>query len=270
MTEIQPEAGTPAQPAADGATSAWDQLAPGRRRQAARAAGVRVDDLRTLPEHMVPAWLRATEGEQRIPVAIAVLVAVALQWVLPARLALTPRWLLPSLEIALLVGLTALNPVRLNNRHPAGRVASMLLVASVTAANGVSAALLAYRLIRGTATEDPGVLLGTGLAIYMTNVIAFALWYWEFDRGGPFARANAEHAYPDFLFPQMSDPTNADPAWEPTFVDYLYLSFTNVTAFSPTDTLPMTRWAKLLMMLQSTISLIMVALVLARAVNILK
>ncbi|KJE22759.1 hypothetical protein FF36_02938 [Frankia torreyi] len=251
-------------------TSAWDRLSPIHLRQFARATGLAVGEVRRLPEHLVPAWLRPTDGERRLPVLLATVVAIALQWALPSRLTLTPRWLLPGLEIALLAGLTAVNPVRLTRKHPVERAASLLLAASVTTANGVSAALLAHRLVRGTAGEDPAVLLSTGAAIYLTNIIAFALWYWEFDRGGPFARAQSERQYPDLLFPQMSDPANADPRWEPTFVDYLFVAFTNSTAFSPTDTMPMTRWAKLMMMAQSTISIIVVALVLARAVNILR
>ena len=110
----------------------------------------------------------------------------------------------------------------------------------------------------------------TGGAIWLTNVIVFALWYWEVDRGGPAARANARKTHPDFLFAQMSSPELVDKDWEPTFVDYLFLSFTNATAFSPTDVLPLTRWAKLTMMLQSAVSLSTVALVIARAVNILR
>ena len=88
--------------------------------------------------------------------------------------------------------------------------------------------------------------------------------------GGPFARREGERPYPDFLFPQMTDPTNAKPGWRPTFVDYLYVSFTNVVAFSPTDTMPMARWAKLMMTVQALVSLSTVALVLARAVNVLR
>jgi uncharacterized membrane protein len=247
-----------------------DRLPPMRRRWLARTLGVAVDELGDLPAHLLPAWLRPTPGERRWPVAVAVVVAIVLQWLLPSRLALTPRWLLPGLEIALLVGLIILNPVRLTREVRAARVASLAMVAAVTAANGVSAGLLAYRLVHGTATDDPAVLLATGGAVYLTNIIAFALWYWELDRGGPFARAAARTAYPDFLFPQMSDPSTADPAWEPLFADYLYVSFTNTVAFSPTDTMPLTRWAKLLMMLQSVVALSLVALVLAHAVNVLK
>src|SRR5262249_30666424 len=133
-----------------------------------------------------------------------------------------------------------------------------------------SAGRLAYGLIRGfIAPNDAIALLLNAGAVWFTSVIVFALWYWEFDRGGPAARANARRPYPDFLFPQMASPEVAPPDWEPTFVDYLYLSFTNTTAFSPTDTMPLSRWAKLAMFVQSGASLVLVALVVARAVNIL-
>jgi uncharacterized membrane protein len=104
----------------------------------------------------------------------------------------------------------------------------------------------------------------------VTNVIVFALWYWEWDRGGPLARAHGQHQYADFLFAQMQSPETASPDWEPMFLDYLYLSFTNSTAFSPTDVLPLSRWAKMLMMGQSSVSLVTVVLVVARAVNTLR
>jgi hypothetical protein len=103
----------------------------------------------------------------------------------------------------------------------------------------------------------------------LTNVIVFALWYWELDRGGPASRAAARRIHPDFLFPQMSVPDLVHPDWEPAFVDYLFLAFTNATAFSPTDTMPLSRWAKMAMMVQASISVVVVALVIARAVNIL-
>jgi uncharacterized membrane protein len=103
----------------------------------------------------------------------------------------------------------------------------------------------------------------------LTNVIVFALWFWEMDRGGPAARALARKVHPDFLFSQMTVPDLVNLDWEPGFVDYLYLSFTNATAFSPTDTLPLSRWAKLTMMAESTVSFVTVALIVARAVNVL-
>jgi uncharacterized membrane protein len=139
-------------------------------------------------------------------------------------------------------------------------------------ANVISAGLLITQLLSGASSNDPHRLIGSGAAIYATNIIAFAVWYWELDREGPVARAQGKHQHTDFLFPQMTlqDPTIARSDWEPTFVDYLYLSFTNATAFSPTDTLPLSRWAKLLMLVQSAVALSAVGLVIARAVNVLR
>jgi hypothetical protein len=139
---------------------------------------------------------------------------------------------------------------------------------------GIATAWSVFRLvaglINGTLSNDPPVLLGSGAAIWLTNVTVFALWFWELDRGGPAARAHAREQLPDFLFVQMQNPELSPADWEPEFLDYLYLSFTNATAFSPTDVMPMTRWAKTLMMAESALSLITAALVIARAVNVLK
>jgi len=219
---------------------------------------------------VAPAWRRVTRGEPRLPVTIAVGVAIALQLALPARVADHPRWLLPGIAVLLLIGLVAANPRRIDRRSPRLRAASLLLIAVMSAANAASVARLIIDLLRGQGNHNPTTLLLTGAAVWLTNMIVFALWYWEFDRGGPVARALAPRPYPDFLFPQMTSPELAPEHWTPQFVDYLYLSFTNATAFSPTDVMPMSRWAKLTMMIQSAISLIVVVLVIARAVNILK
>ncbi|MCU7722627.1 DUF1345 domain-containing protein [Actinoplanes sp. KI2] len=216
-----------------------------------------------------PAWLRPTAGEPRWPVAIAVMVAIGLQLSVPSRLAIKPQWLLPVLEAAILALLIVANPRRISTRHRWVRPLSLILVGLATLANVYSAARLVLNLVHGKEGERAGPLLVIGGAVWLTNVIVFALWYWEFDRGGPAARANATKRYPDFQFTQMAMSDDIHLDWEPTFVDYLYLSFTNATAFSPTDTVPMTRWAKLLMLTQSCVSLATVALVIARAVNIL-
>ncbi|WUX59779.1 hypothetical protein OG522_12005 [Streptomyces sp. NBC_01431] len=218
----------------------------------------------------LPAWLRVTRGEPRWASTAAVLTAVGLQWALPERLSIHPVWLLPALELALVVALIAANPVRIERASRLYRPAGLALIACISAANGWSAVRLVVGLARGAEGTDASALLVTGGAIWLTNVIAFALWYWEWDRGGPLARVQATRTYPDFLFPQMQSPELAPPHWEPAFPDYLYLSFTNATAFSPTDVMPLNRWAKMLMMLQSAISLLTVVLVVARAVNILK
>jgi uncharacterized membrane protein len=196
--------------------------------------------------------------------------ALAMQATLPRHLILGPRWLLPSLGGALLVALIVANPGRINRTSTILRGSSLALIATISLANGWSAGRLVYGLVTTTEKSDPAHLLLSGAAIWLTNVIAFALWYWEFDRGGPVARMLGLNHFPDFLFPQMENPELAPPDWEPRFVDYLYVSFTNGTAFSPTDVMPLSRWAKLTMLAQSAISLMTVALVVARAVNILK
>jgi uncharacterized membrane protein len=218
----------------------------------------------------VPAWRRVTEGEGRWPVAAAMVVAVLLQLALPDHLTLVSHYLLPSLELVLLVGLVIANPYRFNRESTLLRTASLCLCGLLMLANGWSAARLTLELVAGRAGEDAAPLLSTGAAIWLTNVIAFAFWFWEFDRGGPAARTFGRRRHPDFLFVQMQSPDMAPPDWEPTFVDYLYLSFTNATAFSPTDVMPLSRWAKLTMLVQSAVSLVTVALVIARAVNVLK
>ena len=124
-------------------------------------------------------------------------------------------------------------------------------------------------LLHGNNGDDPVPLLATGANIWITNVIIFAIWYWELDRGGPAARAAGTDPHPDFLFPQMSDTSGIYREWEPQFTDYAYVSFTNATAFSPTDTLPLKPWAKLMMMAQSAISLVIGIMIISRAINVL-
>jgi uncharacterized membrane protein len=221
-------------------------------------------------ERIVPLLKEATAGEHRLPVAAAVAVAIGLQIGLPNRLTFHPTWLLPSLEVALLIGLVAANPYRIERESRALRTTSLLLIAVISIDNIWSAGRLVDGLINSTLGSGAGPLLASGASIYLTNIIVFALWYWEVDRGGPVARLQARNPYPDFLFPQMADLNLAPPGWAPTIVDYLYLSFTNATAFSPTDVMPLSRLAKSLMAVQAVVSLGVVALVVARAVNILK
>lgn len=143
-----------------------------------------------------PAWRRLTAAEQRWPTAVAIAVAIALQLVLPDRLILEPRWALPGVEIALLAALTAVNPLRLTRTHPALRLGGLALVATVTAANAASAVLLVDRLLHGRGGSSAAALIGSGAAIYATNIIAFGLWYRELDRSGPGARARGDHERP--------------------------------------------------------------------------
>ncbi|MGH4007224.1 MAG: hypothetical protein ACRDTH_03475 [Pseudonocardiaceae bacterium] len=151
------------------------------------------------------------------------------------------------------------------------RATYLTLTGLLSLVNIWSTTRLALGLVHeGGAEPDAGALLGPGAAIWLTNIIVFGLWYWQFDRGGPAARAHARKVVPDFQFVQMQNPEPAGRDWKPEFIDYLYLSYTNATSFSPTDVMPLSRWAKLTMLAQSLISLITMALVIARAVNILK
>jgi hypothetical protein len=234
-----------------------------------------IEKLSQTPIHE-PAWLRRTTEEPRFPVVLAVLVAIWLQAVVPHQLALHPWWLLPSLELLILVAIIGFRQTSIDRRSKILRTLSLGLVVSASIATTWSAVELIRSLIHNTTAsatnplDAPGLLLRTGGAIWLTNIIVFALWYWDMDRGGPAARAAGTHSHTDFLFSQMTAPELVKKDWEPTFIDYLYLSFTNATAFSPTDTLPLSRWAKMVMMFQSAISLVTVALVVARAVNVIQ
>ena len=230
-------------------------------RRAARIAGD--------AEHHVPSWLRPGDPESRWPVLIAIVAVIVLQRAIPEQYTVVPRWPLIALEVALLVVLLVLNPVRLTRSTAIGKWTSLSLTAAITVDNTLSAAILDYRILTGQVSNSPELLLGSGAAILVTNVIAFGIWFWELDRGGPFARRAGAQPYPDFLFPQMTDPRNAKPDWRPMFVDYLYVSFTNSVAFSPTDTMPLSRWAKLMMTVQAIVATTTLALVIARAVNVL-
>lgn len=216
-----------------------------------------------------PAWQRPHGGEHRWPVALVIAGAIALQVLTPQQLAFDPRWLLPSLEGAILIGLVVVNPFRIDRESTVLRFASLVLVIAATLAVVWSTGRLVYVLAHGGDTGRPGAVLASGGLIWLTNVLVFALWYWLLDRGGPSARANADRDHPDFLFPQMTVPELAHGEWHPMFLDYLYVAFTNSTAFSPTDTMPLARWAKLAMMVQAGVSFLVVALVVARAVNAL-
>jgi uncharacterized membrane protein len=217
-----------------------------------------------------PVFRRFAEGESRIPVTIAIAIAIALQFFLHHRIANHPKWVLPVVALLLLIGIVAANPGRIDHQSRAIRGATLLLIAVMSLANMASGARLIIDLLRGEGIHDATDLLLAGGAIWATNVILFALWYWIFDRGGPVARLLVRDSYPDLLFPQMTSPELVPPEWKPDFFDYLYTSFTNATAFSPTDVMPMSRWAKLMMMLQSAVALTLAILVIARAVNVLK
>jgi len=195
------------------------------------------------------------------------LAAVILQTLLPDQFVAHPRYVLPAIELLALVALVISHPERMSRRTYGIRIASQLLLALVAANTAMSVGLLVHQITAGGQIPAIELLVG-GAEIWLTNTIVFALWYWEYDRGGPASRALGLADTPDLLFPQLTDPKLALD-WEPIVLDYLFVSYTNSTAFSPTDTLPLSRWAKVLFMLQSAISLVTVALIAARAVNIL-
>ena len=223
------------------------------------------------------AWGAPAHGEPRWPASLAVLAALALYITLPDRFQLPfgphslwpiERWLTPILEMALLLPLSLRAPRRYRNEPKWARIAAVALIAVVNLSNVISLGLLVDSLLHGSKASG-SQLFFAAIDIWLTNVLVFALWYWELDRGGPDERSSPQHREPDFLFPQMSTPGCAPQGWRPHFIDYLYVSFTNATAFSPTDTMPLTRWAKLLMLVQSLASLLTIAMVAARAVKIL-
>jgi uncharacterized membrane protein len=215
------------------------------------------------------AWGVAAKSEPRWPASLAVLLAAALNFALPARYAMGPGWLEGALVIVILIPLTLAAPRRVPDERRWQQLLAVALIAVVNLFNVSSLVLLIRQLVTDSKSITGSHLLVAALVIWVTNVIVFGLWYWEMDRGGPDERLKQSHAAPDFLFPQMITPGCSEGDWSPGFLDYVYVAFTNSTAFSPTDTYPLTPWAKALMTLQAVVSLIAIAIVASRAVNIL-
>jgi uncharacterized membrane protein len=209
-----------------------------------------------------------SRGESRWPVNLTVAAAITVQLMLSRDLSIQPSWLLPSVEAAILAALIAQDPTQRIQRRPRPLRLHLLLTTVLSVATIMVLWQLVDALIHGS-NLSPGRLLADALVVWLSSAVVFSLWYWELDGGGPSARSfGAGDAAPDFLFPQQASPDGAQ-SWRPLYVDYLYLSFTNQTAFSPTDTMPLARWAKGLMGVQATLSLVIAALVISRAVNIM-
>jgi uncharacterized membrane protein len=202
------------------------------------------------------------------PIQVTVLAAIGLQVGLPRRLTVGPAWLLPALEGVLLLGLSMATPRQLEHEHTARRRTAIALTAFVSAANIFSLVELTHLLLHHSVGNGRELII-SGMLIWLTNFLIFALWYWEVDRGGPGRRAAGHDGPPDFLFPQMADDRIHPRDWRPKFLDYLYVSLTNATAFSPTDTMPLTPTAKSFMGIQSLVSVVTIGLIVSRAVNIL-
>jgi uncharacterized membrane protein len=225
-------------------------------------------------------------GESPLWPTLAVLTAAALYATLPTRFISGPssagvfgaaRWIVPALTVLLLAPLALSVPKqrmlqsaaeRASALRLSRRIASIGVIALITVANAASIVLLVHLLVNGSKTQA-NLLLRAGIHMWVMNVLVFSLWYWQLDGGGPVERRVGSSREQDFLFPQQTMGQGAT-AWQPDFLDYLYVSYTNATAFSPTDAMPLTRWAKMLMLVQSAASLLLAIMVVSRAVNILK
>jgi hypothetical protein len=210
-------------------------------------------------------------GESRLPPAVALLVFmglnVALRVWLPNDAAVRVAWLVPAIEGALLVVLLASDPLSHARRARLLRPIALTLVVVLVVAALWATTLLVYDLVKGVGvTESPSRLLASGAVVWLGNNVAFALLYWLMDSGGPVARTRGAPPV-DFAFTQQMSPELASPGWRPLFLDYLHLGFTNATAFSPTDVMPLTHRAKYTMLVQATVALALFGLIVARAVN---
>jgi uncharacterized membrane protein len=230
-----------------------------------RVAAVGLADRIVRKQHL------AVHGEQRWPASLTVLILIVLPFLLPNRYGNGAlRWILLAFELGLLIAITLLDPGRIDRRSNEIRALSIALtVVLVLVALAATARLVAELLDGAPRLNSADTLLRTGGLVWLDTILTFALLYWELDGGGSAARRFNKRPYPDLAFPEQLNPAVAPPEWQPIFVDYLYLGFTNAVAFSPTDVMPLARWAKMLMTLQSLTSIVILTLVIANAVNIL-
>jgi uncharacterized membrane protein len=208
-----------------------------------------------------------TRAEPHWPLMVVLLAAILLQFLLPYRLDLVSRWILPTLEVIVFGVLIVISPQQLTEHHAARHRLAIGLVALASIANGISLVELCSQLLRHEIT-DGHQLIVSGAGVWLTNILVFSLWYWIMDAGGPGPRAEGRDDPLDFLFPQAALP-QVQPGWRPLYVDYLYLAVTNAATFGPTDTMPLSPTAKMTMSLQSLVSLVTIGLVISRAINIL-
>ena len=214
----------------------------------------------------------ARVGESRWPMALAVLAAGGLRAALPSQLRNgDARWAFIAILVVLLAVLVVGDPGRIDRDSTWLRVMTGTLIGLISAVNATAAVRLVVGIIGAVRfSTDANVLLASGGAIWLSNVIVFGLWYWDLDRGGAAARARGSGPPPAFIFPEMANLEYVGPGWYPRFLDYLNLSFTTAMAFSPTDVSAIRPWAKLMMMIEALISLLVAILVVSRAVNILR
>ena len=219
-------------------------------------------------DELVPA---AERGEHWWPVALAIVVVAGLHVALPARYRVQPVWVVPVVLFVLLVVLIAGDPGRIDRQKTWLRLVLGITIAFLTLANLLAAGRLVADILTNNKlyANHPGALLAAGAMIWVTNAIAFSLWYWDLDRGGAAARAHHPDRNPAFVFPEMLHTDYVPATWVPEFVDYLSLGFWTATAISPTDISAIKPWAKLMMMLEASCSIVLVTLVIARAINVL-
>jgi hypothetical protein len=211
------------------------------------------------------------KGERRWPMASAVLLTGVMRLALPEELRLRDgRGVFVVLLVVLIVALMVSDPGRIDRQTTWQRVLTGTLIGLITLVNSSSAARLVIGIFSGTHfAESARILIVSGAVIWLTNVIAFGLWYWDLDRGGAAARALGTGSGPAFVFPEMTNAEHVPAGWYPTFLDYLHLSFSTATAFSPTDVSAIKPWAKVMMMAEEIVSLVVGLLVIARAVNVI-
>jgi hypothetical protein len=226
---------------------------------------------RPAPEPGTGRALPAGPGEHWWPIAAAIIVVAGLHVALPARYRVQPAWLLPTVLLVLLAVLIIGDPGRIDRQKAWLRIVTSAVIALITLANLLAAGRLAVEILTNNKlfANHPGGLLAAGAVVWATNVIAFALWYWDLDRGGAAARAHRPYDNPAFVFPEMQHTDYVSATWVPRFVDYLSLAFWTATAISPTDISAIKPWAKLLMMMEASCSIVLAALVIARAINVL-
>jgi uncharacterized membrane protein len=198
-------------------------------------------------------------------------VAITLPFFMPDRYTPGPDWLLPAIEVIFLVAIAVGDPGRIDRRDRAVRQVRRCFILLLVFGSAWATASLTVDLVQGgPETQSASSLLQAGGIVWVDTVLTFAFLYWELDGGGPGERVHRPSEYPDLAFPQQLNPRVRPPGWRPVFLDYLYLGLTNGLAFSPTDVMPLALWAKVAMGVQSVISLLILGLVIARAVNILK
>ncbi len=215
------------------------------------------------------AWGRAAKSEPRWPASLALLGVALLNYLLPGKFTLGPPWLVPVLELAILIPVYISSPNRTADESRWQGIFANTMIAIANIANVASLILLVHLIVFDSKSTTGPELLYSSLAIWVSNILVFSLWYWELDRGGPDGRLRDDHPAPDFLFPQMVTPDCTIETWAPGFIDYLYLGFTNATAFSPTDVMPLSRLAKMLMLAEAIVSLATITIVASRAINII-